>query len=174
MKNLLYLFLLLSLSANSQNFINSIEPRGRGYCGTAEIGTYIIVTQGSSAAQFSLRTFQGGRLSQIVSLGFETGVDLGFTRGLLELVTVPADVAIRINILKKRITPFIDFKAGYSAYFTPNAFANGMNISPCIGFKLWATQGLAVTLKTGYAANLIIGNGVSYYTTVPVMFGLEF
>jgi hypothetical protein len=99
---------------------------------------------------FSFRIFNGARLSKLLNLGVETGFDL--------FAHLLANAKVRVNIVKKRITPVLDFSAGYSynEFYQPG---HGFNFNPSIGFKIWGGKEVwdgngrgkaAFTVRAGY------------------------
>jgi len=100
----------------------------------------------------------GARLSKRLSLGVETGIDI-FNHVLV-------NAKVRVNILKKRVTPVFDFSAGYSNndFYQPG---HGFNFSPSIGFKIWGGKEVWDGKGKGKAAFTIRAGYQGIYTKLP-------
>jgi len=93
------------------------------------------------------------------------------------LLIVPARFALRVNILRKRITPFIDFNTGYDALINGSSFENCAGVELSGGLKLWVSHSVAATFRIGYNFDLIFVkelSGLGDFSRVPFMFGIEF
>jgi hypothetical protein len=137
---------LLSAQKSFDKVITMKHARAKGYCGWVEAGgnIYFIkdVTTIAPHPYPAFRMFHGARLSPRVMLGAEVGLD--------PFSQIPINAKVRVNILKQRFTPFVDFSAGYSFVFM-NYNTHGFNLSPSVGFKVWGKKGMAAfTFRTGY------------------------
>lgn len=172
----------LPVSVEQKDFLNAFEIKQRGYCGMAETGTDILVSNNGNYPIFSFLFFNGGRLSRNFAIGFETGIYLGVQGTFI----VPATVSMRVNFFDKRVTPFFEFNAGFNYlnsgqnyniysnyYYGSNQFFGG-TVSASLGGKVWVVKQVALTMRIGYTGFFEINNGGAIIHGVPVMLGVEF
>ena len=99
-----------------------------GYKGFLDLGyTFGIGDWGEDRLSFS--TSHGYQINPYIFTGIGVGVNYYFDS---ELFAIPIFAHIRANFLDREISPYIDFKIGYS----PNLDFEGLYMSPSIGCKI--------------------------------------
>ncbi|MCS2715255.1 hypothetical protein ACRFA2_14595 [Bacteroides hominis] len=121
-----------SLTCNAQNYKGSIEG-GRTFH-TDDIGMF---------STTDIYTTHGVQLGSRFYIGAGVGVRLGD-----DYTSIPLYGSVRYTFLKKKISPFIDAKVGYSLLDAAGFYAN-----PGAGVNWNFYKALSVFLKVGYTYN---------------------
>lgn len=114
----------------------------RGYRGFMELG-YTIGTgdwEGTNRVEFS--TSHGYQFNPYFYAGVGAGVNYYHEADLVE---IPVFADLRADILNNWITPYVDFKIGYTVYD-----AAGFYMSPTVGCRFGFDNNLALNIGIGY------------------------
>lgn len=144
MKKLLSLVavLLIGTSVFAQEF-STTEFRPRGYAGFVEEGLAGCTLTGD-ILHSATATVHGYQINPnfFIGAGFAIDIDVPLKEGLFgsdnsPISGIPIFADVRCDLTKKRISPFIDFRAGYSPAGTSR---KGAYVSPTLGVDFFFTN----------------------------------
>jgi len=106
-------------------------------------GIFEMAYQQGESERLKLDAIIGLQIGQTFSVGFGSGVRYYFD---VESILIPLFADFRVNILKKPVTPYLSFEAGYTFNGRKNG---GLLLAPTIGvsFKLYKS---VINLGIGY------------------------
>lgn len=138
--------------------ISSSNPIQSGYRGFADIG-YTIGTGNCGEDHLELSTSHGYQINPYIFVGGGAGVNYFFDA---EAVGIPVFAHVRSEFLKSAISPFFEFKIGYSFLD-----ADGVYFCPSIGchFQISDSFGLSASLGN---------SGSEKYSGLSLKFGIDF
>ncbi|MDD6209220.1 MAG: hypothetical protein PUB21_01275 [Bacteroidales bacterium] len=142
---------------NDDNFTDNkkkIEDRKgfTGYRGFLEIGGGYAVLDN---VMFLIQTTHGYQFNPYFFIGAGVGISNIFVEKIL---FVPVFADFRVNFTKKPISPFFDFKVGYSVSKEKRIY-----VSPCLGISFAFNESSALNLGVGY--NMLTSNNKEYYSS---------
>ena len=126
---------------NKQSSNLSNNGAKRGYRGFVEMGYTIGKNRWSGTNRFELVTSRGYQFNPYFYVGLGTGVHYYHQADLIE---IPIFADLRADFLNYGITPFVDFKIGYTVYD-----CTGLYISPTVGCR-FGFKNMALNLGFGY------------------------
>lgn len=136
---------LCIIQANSQTL------EGNRYHGMAEInffhGNDGIFKDGNNALGISASTSHGYQITPNYFIGLGLAWQIHFMENLHNIKTTPVFVNFRANLNKKRISPFVDAKVGYSVEND-----KGVYIAPSVGVRFGIHNDLGLYISLGYTA----------------------
>lgn len=147
---------IIGRSKSMTNKPDKRSARGisRGYQGYVDIGQSYELGGDFSSANTEVLTSHGFRFNPY----FYLGGGLGFIfNSETEDVYVPFYVNVRADLLNKRISPFFDFKLGYTVNNDGGAF-----VSPAIGVKFNFGRRVALNLALDYTYHHV--ENIEYYS----------
>lgn len=163
----------LQLCAGADN-----TAKEKGYAGFVELGYGTLLGEtGINIVDFS--TIHGYKINPYFFVGAGTGVSLKFTGDHLG-AGVPLFLDARANLMKRTISPFVDFRIGYYPVTSAKLSTTIVNfgeffISPTIGVRFPAKGKVsAYNLGIGYTAQRVTNGIVSYFNHLNVRFAIEF
>ncbi len=154
---------------NYQQLMKEADWRPRGYRGMAELGASFGVKY--SDVIYQLTTSHGFQADPNIFIGAGLGFDYDAKR---EWFFMPIFANLRFYISKKRLSPFVDVKAGYSPVSVKGAYANAS-----IGCHYSLSQKLGLNLSVGYDVQKYDGrsemeNRNDYLHAVNLKVGVDF
>lgn len=120
---------------------SSAKPALKGYKGFVDLG-YLADLSDNNAGKIEVSTAHGYQFNNYIFLGAGMAVDY-FNDA--DLVSVPLFVNFRVNFINKKITPFADFKTGYSAGDVEGAY-----VSLGMGARFSAKGKKAINVRLEY------------------------
>lgn len=140
MKALRLIGILLALVALS---ISPTTSKAQTYKGFIESGRTLHTDDMGLFSTTDIYTTHGVQFNPYLYVGAGAGVRLGDS-----YTAIPIYADVRYTILKKKVSPFIDAKIGYSVLD-----ASGFYMNPGAGVNWDFYKGLSVFLKVGYTYN---------------------
>ena len=121
----------------------SFDNRGRvaGYRGFVDLG-YTIGTGDYGEDRIEFSTSHGYQFNPYVYLGLGVGAHYYFDS---EVVEIPIFAHVRSEFLNNSISPFFDFKIGYSVYD-----ATGFYMTPSVGCRFAVGEKNGISVGIGY------------------------
>jgi len=144
MKKIILAFLfftvsLITIKAQSEYFDgNGVE---KGYRGFVDLG-YTIGIGDYGEGRFEMQTSHGYQFLPYFYMGVGAGMSYFHES---KAVAVPVFADLRADFFNNSITPFVDFKVGYSV-----ADVTGFYMSPSLGCRFGLKQNLALNFSVGY------------------------
>lgn len=161
---------------------------GKGYRGFLDFGYTIGIGNFKGLGRLDLSTSHGYQFNPY----FFLGAGIGYQHcDKVNLGAIPVFIDSRFNLMKRRITPFLGLKAGYS-FDTGNddryqldGPGYGFYFVPSVGARLILRKNLAVNLSVGYTrqvidyAQYLYNNGGDYsdkesWDGISIKAGIEF
>lgn len=133
------------LTASAQTDTIRVEQwRARGYHGFFEAGV-VAGTDGISTGMIT--TTHGYQFCPYFFLGAGVGVESHDCWNVKDCLVAPVFADFKYYILKSRLVPYVDLKAGY-------AFGSdcGLYLNPSIGIDYTCKRNIGVYLNAGYVA----------------------
>ena len=140
MKALRFIGMLLALVALS---ISPTTSNAQTYKGSIEGGRTLHTDDIGLFSTTDIYTTHGVQFNPYLYVGAGAGVRLGD-----DYTAIPIYADVKYTILKKKVSPFIDAKIGYSVLD-----ASGFYMNPGVGVNWNFYKGLSVFLKVGYTYN---------------------
>ncbi|MCW3125973.1 MAG: hypothetical protein JWO03_1631 [Bacteroidetes bacterium] len=142
------------------------QTKAKGYYGIAQVGLSDFPA-GGNLPMASLAIINGYQFNRIFSMGLGVGADIS----RVNTYNIPIFMDMRVNFLKKRVTPFFAVGVGYNMQLTQissgyyggssNYIFHGMVFNPQFGVKASINKKVGVSLALGYK---LIGVKYSYST----------
>lgn len=139
LKCLFTALLVASVSMATAAQSRSSHAHPRGYRGFADVG-YTIGLEGGDKVEFS--TSHGFQICPYFFMGAGAAINYHFDGDLFE---IPLFLDLRSDFLKSKVTPFVDFKAGYTLYD-----ANGFYMNPSLGLRIAIGRHAGLNICVGY------------------------
>lgn len=140
MKALKFVGVLFAIAALS---ISPTTSNAQTYKGSIEGGRTLHTDDMGLFSTTDIYTTHGVQFNPYLYVGAGAGVRLGD-----DYTSIPLYGSVRYTILKKKVTPFIDAKIGYSILD-----AAGFYMNPGAGVSWNFYKGLSAFLKVGYTYN---------------------
>lgn len=125
---------------------SEFRERNMAYKGFANIGLGSSFYDGSKSTSFSFTTSHGVQINPLFFAGAGIGVDLASsseTSGAT--VVAPIFGQLRVNLLNRQISPFIDFKGGGTV-----GDSKGGYVEPSIGVSMPVANRFAIDFSFAY------------------------
>lgn len=138
------LFIITSLAVLSIQAQNSyFDGKGveKGYRGFVDLG-YTIGVEDYGEGRIDLQTSHGYQFLPYFYSGIGVGMSYYHES---EAVSIPIFADLRADIFNNSITPFVDFKIGYSV-----VDVTGFYMSPSVGCRFRLSQNLGLNVTIGY------------------------
>lgn len=148
---------------HTKDFRRGARVTLKGYKGFVDAG-YLFDTNDNSSSKLEVTTSHGYQFNNYFYLGGGTGVSYYGDR---DLIGVPVFLDFRANFINKKITPFADVKAGYTA-----GDIEGVYTTAAVGVRFSLKGKKAINLKLEYSYqesglsdsySYTIGNSRYYY-----------
>ncbi|MBQ8501979.1 MAG: hypothetical protein IJ494_06760 [Bacteroides sp.] len=141
--------------SSNRGYGSSYDGNGvqRGYRGFLDLG-YTLGTGDWGEDRIELSTSHGYQFNPYFYAGLGVGAHYYFDS---EVVEVPIFADFRADFLNNRITPFFDFKIGYTVYD-----ATGFYMAPSVGCRFATGNSGAVNVSLGYTMQKVEFEGYYY------------
>lgn len=126
---------------SSNGMRRNTDNIAKGYKGFVDLG-YAIGVGSWGVDRVEFTTAHGYQFNPYLFGGIGLGVNY-YTES--ELCNLPIFANIRANLLDAKITPFVDFRIGYSVLDV-----EGLYLAPSVGCRFALTRKMAVNLGVGY------------------------
>ena len=126
-----------------------LTPNGngvkRGYRGFVDLGYATGTYYDGLKNRMEVLTSHGYQFNPYIYTGLGAGIHYYY--GEVDCIWIPIFVNFRADFLNKKITPFLDFKIGYTI---GNNDTNGFYLSPTVGYRFGFNSNLALNIGVGY------------------------
>lgn len=159
---LLFAFMLATISVSAQNVVKNC------YRGFVDLG-YAIGTGDYDFGRFEVNTSHGYQINPYVFIGVGVGLHFASSYETPDMnialdtrdskVDIPVFANAHFNILKKKVTPFIDIKGGT---YVNNG--GGLYVSASVGCRIAINKKQGINIGVGYATEKLEFETFEHFT----------
>lgn len=121
------------------------EIKQRGYSMIAEICPAVGIDEIGGKTSIGLQVINGYQINP----HFNIGLGLGLQKHINGNSYAPIFLDLRVAILEKRVTPFVDLAGGWALGLV-NDYESGVYFNPAFGVKFFVSRNTALQLSLGY------------------------
>lgn len=125
---------------------DNADIKQSGYSLIAELVMAVGYDDFAEKASFGVQVINGYQ----VNPNFNVGLGVGLNQHFAGTAYTPVFVDLRVNFLRKRVTPFVDLAGGWAFGLVPDKDEGGLYANPAFGVKFFVSPKTAMQLSLGF------------------------